>query len=178
MVASFGAKCSEASCISCIHSLFVSCDKSLGPSSESWISNIELIPVILTLILVVLFAEWTKWVFEACEDQATDPEISCAELWTAQELTLGSIWLDELEEGIQLVIVLWSMFRNSRCVEASTESAISSLIDFILEGINDHVALLGLHWVIWVVTVGQRQVSHGCAGGTTLEMTVLHLEKW
>jgi len=177
-VASLGVKCSEASWISCIHSLFVSCDKSLGPSCESWISNIKLIPVILTLILVVLFAEWNKWVFEACEDQATDPEISCAELWTAQELTLGSIWLDELEEGIQLVIVLWSMFRNSRCVEASTESAISSLIDFILEGINDHVALLGLHWVIWIVTVGQRQVSHGCAGGTTLEMTVLHLEKW
>lgn len=54
---------------------------------------------------------------------------------------------------MEFLVVLDFHIWNCTWIKALTKSGITAEIESILESINDHVALLSLHWVIWVVTV-------------------------
>jgi hypothetical protein len=58
----------------------------------------------------------------------TNPEIGSTEFWTAQELTLGAIWLQKFEEGMKLIMELWNLFRNGSWVKASSKSCSTTLV--------------------------------------------------
>jgi len=98
------------------------------------------------------------WVLQLNEDHRANEEICDTNFRTAQKLTLGAVWL---KEGQELGQELSKVFLS--CLWFFVWSSCDSLITWskeIIDGIDDHVSLLGLEWVIRVISVLKCGISH------------------